>query len=102
MTRSQAKHIILKSMGFKSGKYKEAFNQITKNRARALTKRANEGSPEEIGMMKDMFLNKVDDGSGNQEAIPMFPVLMPQMKQASSLAIAVTATFRFLPFDISL
>ena len=53
-------------MGFKSGKYKEAFNQITKNRARALTKRANEGSPEEIGMMKDMFLNKVDDGSGNQ------------------------------------
>ncbi|MBE6910435.1 MAG: DUF4157 domain-containing protein [Ruminococcaceae bacterium] len=66
LSRSEAKHIILKSMGFKSGKYKEAFNQITKNRARALTKRANEGGEEEIGMMKDMFLSKVDLGGGKQ------------------------------------
>ncbi|MDE6903334.1 MAG: hypothetical protein K2P76_00010 [Lachnospiraceae bacterium] len=29
----------------------------------------------------------------------MFPVIMPHMKQASSRATAVLATFAFLPFD---
>ena len=37
MSDRDAKHLILKSMGFKSGKRKEAFNRITKNRAKALT-----------------------------------------------------------------
>lgn len=68
MSRSQAKHIILKSMGFKSGKYKEAFAQITKNRARALTERANASgdNEQELAMMREMGLSKVDLGDGKR------------------------------------
>jgi hypothetical protein len=70
LSYSQAKHIILKSMGFKSGKRKEAFNQITMNRAKALADRANTpGNDEEVQIMKEMFLGKDSNGKYNVQAI---------------------------------
>ncbi len=61
MSKSKAKRVILKSMGFETGKRKEAFNQITQRRAKMLTDRANaaSGNEEEIGIMKDMHLHRV-------------------------------------------
>ena len=66
MSDKEIRKVLLKSMGFHTGKRKEAFNEITQSRADALTERANKGETEEVGIMKDMFLSKVDDGSGNK------------------------------------
>ncbi len=76
LSYSSAKHIILKSMGFASGKRKEAFNQITMNRARALAEKANTYDPndesvgkEEREMMREMFLGTDSHGKYNVTAI---------------------------------
>ena len=70
MSDRDAKHLILKSMGFKSGKRKEAFNQITKNRAKALTDRANaDDQSDEAGIIQDMFLSKTSSGEYDTDAV---------------------------------
>ena len=70
LSERDAKHLILKSMGFKSGKRKEAFNRITKNRAKALTDRANaDDQSEEAGIIQDMFLSKKKDGGYDTDAV---------------------------------
>ena len=54
-----AKHAVLKSMGFASGKRKEAFQHITMRRATDLHKRANSGSdPEAAKTVSDLGLYK--------------------------------------------
>lgn len=70
MSRTEAKRIILRSMGFKSGKRQEAFNRITQRRASKLTRRANrDENSEEAAMMKDMYLHKGSDGKYNTAAV---------------------------------
>ena len=54
------------------------------------------------GLPPQAVLCALDFGSTVLQLPPayaMFPVIMPHMKQASSRAIAVLATFAFLPFD---
>ncbi len=70
LSERDAKHLILKSMGFKSGKRKEAFNRITKNRAKALTDRANaDDQSDEAGIIQDMFLSKTSSGEYDTDAV---------------------------------
>ncbi|MBQ9459022.1 MAG: DUF4157 domain-containing protein [Oscillospiraceae bacterium] len=69
LSDSDAKHMILKSMGFKSGKRKEAFNQITRRRAEMLAAGANAGSEEDRGILEDMFLGKGEDGKYSAAAV---------------------------------
>ena len=59
LPRTKAERVLLKSKGFQSGNMQEAFNAITMHRAKALTERANQGGEEEIGIMKNMYLNQV-------------------------------------------
>ncbi len=51
-----AKHVVLKSMGFASGKRKEAFQHITMRRATDLHKRANAGDEEAQQIVSDLGL----------------------------------------------
>ena len=69
LSKSMAKHIVLKSMGFKSGSRKEAFNKIAQNRAKMMAMRANKGDSEEVGIMNDMFLSKGKDGKYSSDAV---------------------------------
>ena len=58
ITEREAKHIVLKSMGFSSGKRKEVFQHITMRRAAELYQRANSGDEEAESIMEDLGLSK--------------------------------------------
>lgn len=63
---SIAKHVILRSMGYQSGKRKEVFNNIVMNRASSMKKQADSGDEEAKSFMKDLGLSakKNSDGTG--------------------------------------
>ena len=58
MDPRDAKHVVLKSMGFASGKRKEAFQHITMRRAADLYKQAEQGDEEAQGILSDMGLHQ--------------------------------------------
>ena len=62
ITEKEAKHIVLKSMGFSSGKRKEAFQHITMRRAAELYRRANGGDEEAESIVKELGLSKTGSG----------------------------------------
>ena len=62
ITEKEAKHIVLKSMGFSTGKRKEAFQHITMRRAAELYQRANGGDKEAESIVKDLGLSKTGGG----------------------------------------
>lgn len=62
ITEKEAKHIVLKSMGFSTGKRKEAFQHITMRRAAELYQRANGGDKEAESIVKDLGLSKTGSG----------------------------------------
>ena len=54
--QEMAKRIILKSMGYQSGRRKEVFNNIVLNRAAALKKKADSGDEDAVKFMEDLGL----------------------------------------------
>ena len=62
ITEKEAKHIVLKSMGFSTGKRKEAFQHITMRRAAELYRRANGGDEEAESIVKELGLSKTGSG----------------------------------------
>ena len=62
ITEKEAKHIVLKSMGFASGKRREAFQHITMRRAAELYQKANSGDEEAIGILQDLGLQTAGCG----------------------------------------
>jgi len=54
--QEMAKRIILKSMGYQSGRRKEVFNNIVLNRAAAMKKKADSGDEEAVKFMEDLGL----------------------------------------------
>lgn len=58
-SQRDAKHLVLKSMGFSSGKRKEAFQHITMKRATELHKKANAGDKDTRKLMKELGVHKV-------------------------------------------
>lgn len=63
-----AKHAVLKAMGFDSGKRKEIFLSISKDRAHRMTQDANGGDMESAGIVNDMGLKKGANGQFNEKA----------------------------------
>lgn len=57
-----AKHTVLKAMGFQSGKRKEAFQHITMRRATDIHKRASAGDQDAMKMVDDLGLYKTGSG----------------------------------------
>lgn len=68
LSKREAKHVVLQSMGFESGKRKEAFQNITMNRASQLQRNATAGSEEE-GILRDMHLHRTKDGKFSLQAV---------------------------------
>lgn len=58
MSPKDAKHVVLKSMGFASGTRKEAFQHITMRRATDLYKQAERGDEKAKSILSDMGLHK--------------------------------------------
>ncbi len=69
--RSTAKHIILKSLGYKSGKRKEVFQNITMKRAYDLKSRAEEGDGknESADIIKDLGIHADKNGKYSLQGI---------------------------------
>ena len=66
-----AKRIILRSMGYQSGKRKEVFNNIVMNRAAKMKKLADSGDKEAISFMKDIGLSKKENEDGKGETFSL-------------------------------
>ena len=66
-----AKRIILRSMGYQSGKRKEVFNNIVMNRAAKMKKLADSGDKEAVSFMKDIGLSKKENEDGKGETFSL-------------------------------
>ncbi|MGN0623464.1 MAG: hypothetical protein ACI4JA_05890, partial [Oscillospiraceae bacterium] len=69
--RKTAKHVILRKMGYQSGKRKEVFNNIVLNRAAKMKKKADSGDEEAMQFMADLGLKskKSKDKSGGTKKV---------------------------------
>lgn len=64
-----AKHAVLKAMGFESGKRREIFLSVTKDRAHRMAEDANAGDQESAGIVADMGLKKGSEDKYSESAV---------------------------------